>query len=79
MGSAGGPISTAACVPLSLSILNFLIQELFPVWPEDDRLHLVEAPLEKTVVKGRMPRPTAPGLGVTLHADYLKRCEGIGG
>jgi galactonate dehydratase len=76
--NCGGPISTAACVQLSLSIPNFLIQELFPVWPEDDRLDLVEAPLEKTVVKGRMPRPTGPGLGVTLNADYLKRCEKIG-
>ena len=73
--NCGGPISTAACVHLSFSIPNFLIQEVFPVWPEDDRLDLVDAPYEAQIVKGQMPLPTRPGLGVELNPDYLRRCE----
>ena len=73
--NCGGPIATAACVHLSFSIPNFLIQELFPVWPEDDRLDIVDAPFERQVTGGRMPLPTRPGLGVELNMDYLKRCE----
>ena len=57
---------------------NFLIQEIFPVWPEDDRLDMVDAPLERTIVDGHMPLPTRPGLGVELQADYLQRCELLG-
>ncbi|MBY0335064.1 MAG: mandelate racemase/muconate lactonizing enzyme family protein [Acetobacteraceae bacterium] len=73
--NCGGPISTAACVHLSFSIPNFLIQEIFPVWPEDERLDLVDAPYETQVVEGHMPLPTRPGLGVELNRDYLRRCE----
>ncbi|RVT98844.1 mandelate racemase/muconate lactonizing enzyme family protein [Rhodovarius crocodyli] len=73
--NCGGPISTAACLHLSFSITNFLIQEIFPVWPEDDRLDLVDAPYEKQVRNGRMPLPSRPGLGVELNMDYLKRLD----
>ena len=73
--NCGGPVSTAACLHLSFSIPNFLIQEMFPAWPEDDRLDLVDAPYERQVVDGHVALPSRPGLGVTLNDDYLKRCE----
>lgn len=73
--NCGGPISTAACAQLSFAIPNFLIQEIFPVWPEDDRLDLVDAPYERQIEDGHLPLPTRPGLGVVLNRDYLARCE----
>lgn len=75
--NCGGPISTAACLHLSFAIPNFVIQEIFPVWPEDDRLDLVDAPYERQVVDGHAPLPTRPGLGIDLNDDYLKRCETV--
>jgi len=48
---------------------------MFPLWPEDDRLDLVDAPYERQVVAGHAPLPTGPGLGVELNDDYLKLCE----
>jgi galactonate dehydratase len=75
--NCGGPVSTAACVQLSFSIPNFLIQEIFPVWPEDDRLDLVDAPYERAIVDGHMPLPTRPGLGITLDRERLKRADCI--
>jgi len=73
--NCGGPVSTAACVQLSFAIPNFLIQEIFPVWPEDDRLDLVDAPYERQIDNGHLLAPTRPGLGVVLNPDYLARCE----
>ncbi|QYU68501.1 hypothetical protein J4558_27530 [Leptolyngbya sp. 15MV] len=71
-------VSTAACVQLSFAVPNILIQEIFPVWPEDDRLGLVDEPMERLIVEGHMPLPTRPGLGVVYRADYLARCELLG-
>jgi galactonate dehydratase len=70
-----GPISTAACVNLSFATPTFLIQEFVPVWSEGDRLDMVDAPLERTILDGHVPLPTRPGLGVELCPDYLARCE----
>lgn len=75
--NCGGPLSTAACVQLSFAIPNFFIQEIFPVWPEDDRLAMVEDAMEGRIVAGRMPLPEGPGLGVTLSEAYLAKCERI--
>ncbi len=41
----GGSVSIAACVHLAFATPNFLIQKIFPVWPEDDRLEMVDAPI----------------------------------
>jgi galactonate dehydratase len=73
--NCGGPISTAACVQLSFAIPNFIIQEVFPVWPEDDRLEMVDAPFERQIRDGQLALPARPGLGVDLNMDYLRRCE----
>lgn len=50
----GGPISTVACSHLSFSIPNFLVQEMFPVGTEDDRLDLVAGHAAR-------PRQVRPG------------------
>lgn len=76
--NCGGPIATAACVNLAFATPNLLIQEIFPDWPEDDRLDMVDAPLERSIVDGHMPLPTRPGLGIELRDDYLARCELLG-
>jgi galactonate dehydratase len=76
--NCGGPVSTASCVHLSFATTNALIQEIFPVWPEDDRLDMVDAPLERTIVDGHLPLPTRPGLGVELRSEYLERCDLLG-
>ena len=73
--NCGGPISTAAAVHASFTIPNFLIQEVFPNWPEDDRLDLVDQPFERRISKGRIALPTEPGLGVRLNPDLLKKCD----
>ncbi len=73
--NCGGPVSTAACVNLSFAIPNLLIQEIFPVWPEDDRLDLVDNPFERNIVDGYLTLPTRPGIGVELRDEYLARCE----
>jgi len=70
--NCGGPIATAACVNLSFSIPNFLIQEMFPYW-EDGRFNIVEEPLEYQIKGGRLHRDTKSGLGVTLNHDFLDR------
>ncbi|WP_291298682.1 mandelate racemase/muconate lactonizing enzyme family protein [Elioraea sp.] len=76
--NCGGPIATAACVNLAFATPNLLIQEIFPDWPEDDRLDMVDAPFERMVSDGTVPLPTRPGLGVTLSEAYLARCEALG-
>jgi galactonate dehydratase len=76
--NCGGPVATAACAHLSFATPNALIQEIFPDWPEDDRLDMVDAPLERTIVDGHLPLPTRPGLGVELREEYLARCELLG-
>jgi galactonate dehydratase len=73
--NCGGPISTAACMQLSFAIPNFIIQEVFPVWPEDDRLEMVDAPFERQIRDGQLALPARPGLGLDLNMDYLRRCE----
>lgn len=76
--NCGGPVATAACVQLSFATPNVLIQEIFPDWPEDDRLEMVDAPYERAIVAGHLQLPDRPGLGVTLSGDYLSRCELLG-
>ncbi|MGG5822536.1 mandelate racemase/muconate lactonizing enzyme family protein [Falsiroseomonas sp. HW251] len=76
--NCGGPVSTAACVNLSFATPNFLIQEIFPAWPEDDRLDMVDEAFERGIVDGHLPLPTRPGLGVELRPDYLKGCDLLG-
>lgn len=76
--NCGGPVSTAACVHLSFAIPNLLIQEIFPCWPEDDRLRLVDDPFEKRIEKGHIALPTGPGLGICYDREYLASCDLIG-
>lgn len=72
--NCGGPISTAACVNLSASCPNFLIQEIFVDWA-DDRANIVHDPYENDVKDGYLALRNRPGLGVELNHDFLSRFE----
>lgn len=72
--NCGGPISTAACVNLSASCPNFLIQEVFVNWT-DDRENIVQNPYEKDIKDGYLAVRDLPGLGVELNHDFLTRFE----
>ena len=74
--NCAGPISTAASVQVDCCIPNFLIQEIFP-YHHDDRYDLVLKPLEREIVAGYLPIPTAPGLGMTLNEDVIEKYERI--
>ena len=64
----GSTLATAIAVQLGACIPNFMVLECFPDFAaEPGYLQVLETPLETTVVDGRMPVPTAPGLGVLLH------------
>jgi len=65
-----GPVATAACVQLDFCLPNFLIQEhIFEDMPWRD---LVYAPALK-LEKGRLKRPTLPGLGIDLVLDEIAK------
>lgn len=64
--NCGGPILTAASVQMAACLTNLAMLEVFPYRPE---MHydIVENPLEKTIVDGKLTVPDTPGLGVTLN------------
>ncbi len=64
--NCGGPILTAAAIQMSACLSNLVMQEVYPYQP-DNHYDILENPLEKQIVKGRLKVPTAPGLGVTLN------------
>jgi galactonate dehydratase len=67
-----GPISLAASLHLDACIPNFLIQETpVPHVEPPQQRDLLSTPLSMT--GGSMAIPTAPGLGVTLNEDVLRR------
>jgi galactonate dehydratase len=70
--NASGPLLTAMSVAVDAAVPNFLIQEIFPYRPESWYGFLTD-PLERRIVRGYLPIPTGPGLGVTLDEGYLAR------
>lgn len=69
--TAGGPVSTAAALQLDACIPNFLIQELYP-YRLPDHYTIVDQPPDLTVVRGEMPIPDRPGLGVELVEERVR-------
>jgi galactonate dehydratase len=74
-------LSTAASLQIAACIPNFMIQEIYPYFPERPGYVqvLMDSP-EDRIQDGMAPIPTAPGLGVTLDSDRLRpfcwaRCE----
>jgi galactonate dehydratase len=71
----GGPIATAAALQLAASLPNFFIQQIPLVEAEEDRRMRAEiagAGLE-TVRDGFAALPTAPGLGIAVDEEALKK------
>lgn len=65
--ACGSTLITAASLQLAACIPNFLIQEIYPYFPEDPGyVQVLEDPPEATVKNGMMAIPQGPGLGVTL-------------
>ena len=71
-----GPIATAAAVQVDACITNYVIQETVAERPAIAYDFVLE-PLERQIVGGRMPVPDAPGLGVTLNEELVRRCPRI--
>lgn len=70
--NCGGPISTAACLQIASVIPNLQFQEIFPYF-SDGRQDLISEPYEQKIVNGYLNVPTAPGVGITVNAEYLAR------
>jgi len=65
--NCGSSLITAASLQLAACIPNFMIQEIYPYFPEDPGyVQVLENPPERTVRNGRMTIPDGPGIGVTL-------------
>ena len=65
--NCGSSLLTAASLQLAACIPNFMIQEIYPYFPEDPGyVQVLENPPERTVRDGRMAIPDGPGLGARL-------------
>lgn len=71
---AGGPLGTAAALQIAASIPNFFIQEVpFPGEEADRRMRRDLAGDLETPKDGFFSLPTAPGLGITISEDALRK------
>ena len=70
--NCASPVATAAAIQLDACIPNFIIQEVFPYWP-DANYALVTDALEHHVKASHLPVPTRPGLGIELNEDALTK------
>ncbi len=60
-------LSTATALQVDACIANFMIQEVYPYFPEaDGYIEVLEDPPERGIRNGTVPVPSGPGLGVTL-------------
>lgn len=69
--SAQGPVCSAACVQLNASLPNFFIHEIFDEFNEPWEKEIVTNAVE--IVDGYIEVPTAPGLGIDLNIDEIKK------
>ena len=68
----GSTLATAIAAQFSAAIPNFMVLEVFPDFEDEPGYNpLVDTPLERTIIDGRMPVPTGPGLGVTLDREAI--------
>lgn len=73
--NCGGPISTASSVQFDACTTNFIIQE-WMYW-DDDRLNIVNEPLENKAKNGYLIIPDTPGIGVEINDDYVRRFPSV--
>jgi galactonate dehydratase len=64
------PVSTAACVQLDACIPNFALQE-YTGEDQGPKSEVLEKPLD--LVDGYLMVPDAPGIGVTLNVEAMKK------
>lgn len=70
--NVGGPVSTAACLHLAACTTNFKIQEHFNDFVDAWVKEAASGPGYPEVKDGFFPLPGGPGLGVTLHEDFIR-------
>lgn len=77
--NCASPVATAAAVQLDSCITNFIIQEWFPYWP-DDNYKIVIEDLEHQAKNGYLQIPDKPGLGMELNNKELNKykCMRVG-
>ncbi|HEV7173382.1 galactonate dehydratase [Pedococcus sp.] len=76
-----GPIALAACVQVDFATPNVLIQEQsLGIHYNDgaDLLDYLVDPAVFTIVDGHLERPTAPGLGIAVDENAVRRADEIG-
>jgi galactonate dehydratase len=65
--NCGSALSTAASLQIAASIANFMIQEVYPYFPErPGYVEVLEDRPEAHIKKGAIEVPSAPGIGATL-------------
>ncbi len=74
---SGGPVATAVCLQLAACVPNFLIQEHFDPFNESWTRDLTTWYPVINPQNGHLPIPTAPGLGLDLNLDVVKRTRMI--
>ena len=70
---SGGPVATAVCLQLAACIDNFLIQEHFDPFNDPWTNDLVTWIPKINPDNGHLNFPTAPGLGIDLNLDEVKK------
>lgn len=70
--NVGGPASTAACLHLAACTTNFKIQEHFNDFVDSWVKEAATGPGYPEVKDGYFPLPGGPGLGITLHEDFIR-------
>jgi len=69
--SAQGPVCSAACAQLNVSIPNFFIHEIFDEFNEPWEKQIVSHPME--VVNGYIEVSERPGLGLDLNIEEIQK------
>jgi galactonate dehydratase len=66
-------LSTAASLQVAACIPNFMIQEIYPYFPDrPGYVQVLTASPEDEIRGGFIPLPSAPGLGVELAAKRVQ-------
>jgi galactonate dehydratase len=71
--NCGSMLSTAASLQVAAGIPNFMMQEIYPYFPErPGYVQVLETSPEAKIRDGFIDVPTEPGLGVALHRGRVE-------
>ena len=70
--NAQGPVCTAICMQIAACTPNFFVQEMFDDFNVEWERDLVTGEMPE-VVDGHIDVPTAPGLGIDLNVDEIRK------